>query len=144
MIVQAIGSIACARVLTPFNLIDGQQDRPLQRRTHHHVIRYAPFFHEDSHSSPHMNEIDARRIEDDIKVTLKRVPTTTKELPIARYLSSEALLPDPRNRTVRILDVIPLPDDDEWAMPYLRQFDPVLSGMPRIFRAIAPGTRVHA
>ncbi|KAF8518184.1 kinase-like domain-containing protein [Gautieria morchelliformis] len=82
--------------------------------------------HEDSRSSPHANVIDARRIEDGIKVTLKRVPTTTKELPIARYLSSEALLSDPRNRTVRILDVIPLPDDDEWAMlvmPYLRQFD---------------------
>jgi hypothetical protein len=70
--------------------------------------------------------IDAVRVEDDVKVILKHVPTTTQELPTARYLSSEALLSDPRNRAVRILDVILLPGDDKWAllvMPYLRQFD---------------------
>jgi hypothetical protein len=73
-----------------------------------------------------MNVIDARRVEDDVKVILKQAPTITQELPIACYLSSEALLSDPRNRAVRILDVIPLPGDDEWVllvMPYLRQFD---------------------
>jgi hypothetical protein len=70
--------------------------------------------------------IDARRIEDDVKVILKHVPTTTQELPICRYLSSKALLSDPRNRAVRILDMILIPGDDEWAllvMPYLRLFD---------------------
>ncbi|KAF8518172.1 kinase-like domain-containing protein [Gautieria morchelliformis] len=85
-----------------------------------------PFLYEDSHSTRYMNVIDAMRVEDDVKVILKHVPTTTQELPIARYLSSEALLSDPRNRTVRILDVILLPGDDEWAllvMPYLRRFD---------------------
>jgi len=69
--------------------------------------------------------IDARRIEDDVKVTIKRVRTWTEEIPIARYLSSEALLSDPRNRSVPIIDVIPLPGDDEWAllvMPFLRVF----------------------
>jgi hypothetical protein len=70
--------------------------------------------------------IDARRVKDDVKVILKWAPTTTQELPIALYLSSEALLSDPRNCAVRILDVMLLPGDDEWAllvMPYLRQFD---------------------
>ncbi|KAF8518180.1 kinase-like domain-containing protein [Gautieria morchelliformis] len=85
-----------------------------------------PLYHEDSRPTRYMNVIDATRVEDDAKVILKRVPTTTQELPTSRYLSSEALLSDPRNRAVRILDVIPLPGDDEWAllvMPYLRQFD---------------------
>ncbi|KAF8518174.1 kinase-like domain-containing protein [Gautieria morchelliformis] len=85
-----------------------------------------PLYHEDSRSARYMNVLDARRVEDDVKVILKRAPTTTQEIPIARYLSSEALLSDPRNRAVRILDVIPLPGDDEWAllvMPYLRRFD---------------------
>jgi hypothetical protein len=70
--------------------------------------------------------IDARRVKDGVKVILKWAPTTTQELPIALYLSSEKLLSDPRNRAVRILDVMLLPGDDEWAllvMPYLRQFD---------------------
>ena len=82
--------------------------------------------HLKSFSRKYANLMDARRIEDDFKVTIKRVLTWTEEIPIARYLSSEAFLSDPRNRTVPILDVIPLPDDDEWAllvMPFLRRSD---------------------
>jgi hypothetical protein len=70
--------------------------------------------------------MDAFRIRDNIKVTLKLVPTGTEQIPIALYLSSDPLLSDRRNRTVRILDVVPLPDDDEWGllvMPFLREFD---------------------
>ncbi|KAF8479931.1 hypothetical protein JB92DRAFT_1771577 [Gautieria morchelliformis] len=92
-----------------------------------------------------MNVVDARRVEDDVKVILKHVPTATQELPTARYLSSEVLLSDPRNHTVRILDVILLPGDDEWALPiipYLKQFDdlsfPISGRMCRIFPATAP------
>jgi len=72
------------------------------------------------------NVMDAIRIRDDVKVTLKVVSTAAEEIPISLYLSSEALLLDHRNRTVRVSDVIPLPAEDELAllvMPFLRAFD---------------------
>jgi hypothetical protein len=70
--------------------------------------------------------IDAIRLADNVKVSLKLVLTKTEQVPIALYLSSETLLSDPRNRSVRILDFIPLPTNDDWAllvMPFLREFD---------------------
>jgi hypothetical protein len=47
------------------------------------------------------------------------------EIHIALYLSSPQMRSDPRNRTVVILDVIPIHGDSEQVilvMPYLRQF----------------------
>lgn len=70
--------------------------------------------------------LDAIRISDGRKVVLKRVSTSTEEIPIARYLSSEPLLSDPRNNAVPILDTILLPDDDNTAllvMPLLFPMD---------------------
>ena len=77
-------------------------------------------------SCKYINLIDARQVENDVKVTIKRVLMWTEEIPIACYLSSETLLLHLRNCTVPILDVIPLPDDDELVllvMPYLWTFD---------------------
>ncbi|HEV7736763.1 MAG TPA: hypothetical protein VGO47_05240 [Chlamydiales bacterium] len=70
--------------------------------------------------------IDAIRLSDNVKVVLKRVQTTTEEIPIGLYFSREDLRNDPRNHCVQILDVILCPDTDEEAfivMPFLRHFD---------------------
>ncbi|KZT41079.1 hypothetical protein SISSUDRAFT_1117906 [Sistotremastrum suecicum HHB10207 ss-3] len=70
--------------------------------------------------------MDATRLSDNRTVILKITPTSTKELPIWQYLTSPALLQDSRNHCVPILDVHPLPDDDESAitvMPLLIIFN---------------------
>ncbi|KIJ23929.1 hypothetical protein M422DRAFT_120389, partial [Sphaerobolus stellatus SS14] len=69
--------------------------------------------------------LDAIRTSDKVKVIIKRVKTNTEEIPIGCYLSSDLLRKDPRNRSVHILDVIPLPDNDDEAlivMLFLRSF----------------------
>lgn len=69
--------------------------------------------------------LDAVRIEDNYKVVLKKVRTQTDEIPVARYLSSNELRADSRNRTMPLLDIIPIPADDEHClivMPLLREF----------------------
>ncbi|KAF9475438.1 hypothetical protein BDN70DRAFT_883694 [Pholiota conissans] len=69
--------------------------------------------------------LDGIRIEDNQKVVFKKVATKRHELPIAVHLSSPALRNDPRNHAVPILDVIPIPADDDWAllvMPMLLEF----------------------
>lgn len=71
------------------------------------------------------NVLDAVRIRDKTKVVLKKVRTWSEEISISLYLSSEELLLDPRNRSVRTLEVLPLPDDDSFAilvMPMLMEF----------------------
>ncbi|KIJ46382.1 hypothetical protein M422DRAFT_29249 [Sphaerobolus stellatus SS14] len=82
-------------------------------------IRYC----EDSIPIRHPNVLDARRLSDDLHVALKVVSTGRNEISIVQYLSSKD---DPRNRAVPILDIIPLPGDDNQAllvMPFLRPFD---------------------
>ncbi|KIM39266.1 hypothetical protein M413DRAFT_196498 [Hebeloma cylindrosporum] len=69
--------------------------------------------------------IDATRIDDNLKVVIRQVPTKTDELPILLLLSSPTLKADPRNCTVPLLDVIILPGNDDTAlivMPMLRDF----------------------
>jgi hypothetical protein len=69
--------------------------------------------------------LDAIRISDNQKVVLKKVRTASYEIPVAQLLSSPALRNDPRNHTIPLLDVIPLPADDDWAllvMPALLEF----------------------
>ena len=69
--------------------------------------------------------LDATRIHDGVKVVLKRVRAMGDEIRIALYLSSDKLRSDPRNRTVPILDVIPVHDDPEVVFlvtPYLHEF----------------------
>ncbi|KAJ6621031.1 kinase-like domain-containing protein [Mycena sp. CBHHK59/15] len=69
--------------------------------------------------------LDAVRVSDGEKVVLKRVPTTGEELRIAMLLSSPHLRSDPRNRTIPILEVIPVVHES-WTllvMLYCRRFD---------------------
>lgn len=70
--------------------------------------------------------IDALRLCDGRKVVIKLVRTWTEELPIIQYLTSPTMMSDSRNRSVTLLDVILLPDDDDYAliiMPMLLRFD---------------------
>ncbi|KAJ7031518.1 kinase-like domain-containing protein [Mycena alexandri] len=81
---------------------------------------------EDSVENGRPNVLDAIRISDGSKVVLKRVHTWTAEIGIALYLNSPELRQDSHNRTFRLLDVIPLSDDDDFAilvMPFLRKFN---------------------
>ncbi|RDB27576.1 hypothetical protein Hypma_003904 [Hypsizygus marmoreus] len=82
--------------------------------------------YEDALTITNGNLLDAVRLRDGVKVVLKRVRTSTEEIPIARYFSSPTLSLDPRNKSVPILDIIPLPSDDCHAlivMPLLLPFD---------------------
>lgn len=70
--------------------------------------------------------IDATRISDSKLVMMKVVPSTSTELDINRYLSSEPLREDPRNRCIPLLDVLSHPNDPDMSimvMPYLRGID---------------------
>lgn len=69
--------------------------------------------------------IDATRICDNAKVAIKLVKTSSDEIPIIRYLSSGPRISDRRNRTVPIVEIIPLPETDLHAlivMPILLGF----------------------
>ena len=69
--------------------------------------------------------LDATRIHDGAKVVLKRVLAEGDEIRISLHLSSAQMRSDARNRTVPILDVIPVNGHTEevfLVMPYLRQF----------------------
>ena len=70
--------------------------------------------------------VDATRMSDGKLVYIKRVKTGDKESAIARMLSSEALLADPRNHSVPIIDTFMDNDDPNTSyivMPFLRLFD---------------------
>ncbi|KAJ6602637.1 hypothetical protein DFH09DRAFT_1069021 [Mycena vulgaris] len=54
--------------------------------------------------------LDATRIDDGKKVILKRVLNDGHELGIIKYLNTPSVRSDPRNRTIPLLDIIPLPD----------------------------------
>ncbi|KAJ7159948.1 kinase-like domain-containing protein [Mycena crocata] len=66
--------------------------------------------------------LDATRTHDGQKVILKRVENGSKEIDIIKHLDSARS--DPRNRTIPVLDIFPMPDCP-WTflvMPYCRQF----------------------
>ncbi|KAI0356686.1 hypothetical protein OH77DRAFT_225771 [Trametes cingulata] len=70
--------------------------------------------------------IDATRVSDGKLVCLKKVRSTSQELEICRYFSSEELRRDPRNHCIPLLDVLPHPTDPDISfmmMPYLRSID---------------------
>jgi hypothetical protein len=58
--------------------------------------------------------MDAIRIKDGVKVMLKIIRDTTRELTTHRFLIEEPLESDPRNHTVPILDTFPfmIPNSD--------------------------------
>ncbi|KAJ7512950.1 kinase-like domain-containing protein [Mycena galericulata] len=109
----------------PFLLTQGYQLRP----------RYSPdwipswtlkrnFYneYEDKLSVHYKRVLDATRIDDGKKVILKRIETDSDEMAIVKYLDS--VRTDPRNRTIPILDIFPMPDSP-WSflvMPYCRRF----------------------
>lgn len=70
--------------------------------------------------------LDAVRTKDNTKVVLRITRSDTDELSLAKRLCDPTLLQNPRNHTVPILDIIPIPDDDEKrvfiVMPMLRNF----------------------
>ncbi|RDB18666.1 hypothetical protein Hypma_014747 [Hypsizygus marmoreus] len=69
--------------------------------------------------------IDAVRVQDNLKVAIKRVSTTTSEIAIGMHLSSSAMSSDPRNHSVAILEILYLPGDGSTAfivMPMLHGF----------------------
>ncbi len=75
--------------------------------------------------------LDAVRMKDGVKVVIRITHTDTTELSMAKRLCSSELLHEPRNHTVPILDVIPIPDDEDkrvfMVMPMLKLFhDPEL------------------
>ncbi|EDR00410.1 uncharacterized protein LACBIDRAFT_334175 [Laccaria bicolor S238N-H82] len=77
--------------------------------------------------------MDTVRIHDGARVVIKEVATWKEEIPIVLYLSSEALRQDPRNCAVPILDILLLPDTDEFALMVM----PMLLGFARLpFRRI--------
>lgn len=70
--------------------------------------------------------IDATRLSDGKLVMMKVIPSTSAELDICRYFSSEPLRDDPRNRCIPLLEVLSHPDDPDvsiMVMPYLRNID---------------------
>ncbi|KAJ7051162.1 hypothetical protein C8F01DRAFT_646956 [Mycena amicta] len=85
-------------------------------------VNYADF--EDTISDPRENVLDAIRLSDGCKVVLRKILTWTPELNIVRYLNNPDLLESPQNRTVRLLDVITLPDSEVMLLviPFLRLF----------------------
>ncbi|KAF5384218.1 hypothetical protein D9615_003107 [Tricholomella constricta] len=75
--------------------------------------------------------MDATRLSDGSKVVIKLVQTWRKEIPIAQYLSSPEAMSDPRNHTIPVFDILPLPNDDSEAlmiMPQVLHFNP--PGLP--------------
>lgn len=69
--------------------------------------------------------IDAVRISDGKKVVVKMVPTNTDELPMIQFLNKPNLRTDKRNKMVEVIDMLLLPDTDEYAlvvMPKLMLF----------------------
>ncbi|KAJ7051155.1 hypothetical protein C8F01DRAFT_1340619, partial [Mycena amicta] len=105
----------------PLLLAKGYQLRPRYRQgldpPSFRVV--CPKFHQRE------NVLDAIRISDGCKVVLRKILTWTPELDIVRYLNNPDLLESPQNRTVRLLDVITLPDSEVMlvVIPFLRLFD---------------------
>lgn len=52
------------------------------------------------------------------------VPTHTDELPIVQFLNSPKLRADRRNRMVEVIDVLLLPDTDEYALMVMPRLIP--------------------
>ena len=70
--------------------------------------------------------IDATRVVDGQLVYLKKVLSSSHELEICRFFSSESLRRDPRNHCVPLVEVLPHPTDPETSfivMPFLRNID---------------------
>ncbi|GAW00759.1 hypothetical protein LENED_002309 [Lentinula edodes] len=68
--------------------------------------------------------MDALRISDSYMVAMKRVKGSTGEENIASFFSNEEHNTNPRNRCIRVLEVLPIPGNDDEkiiVMPWLRK-----------------------
>ncbi|KAG2363391.1 hypothetical protein BDR07DRAFT_1356392 [Suillus spraguei] len=80
---------------------------------------------EDGIVPPHYLVLDARRIQDGARVSLKRIDVSRHpyEIEIGRYFSTPPLSIDPANHCIPIYDVLEVPSDDHTVilvMPLLR------------------------
>ncbi|KAJ7074511.1 kinase-like domain-containing protein [Mycena amicta] len=103
---------------------------PNWRRRRGQLELWMPFFRtprnaEDEISIITGNVLDAVRISDGQKVVLKLLESTSAEIGIHQYLDSPPLRSDPRNHTIPVLDVLPLPDTPFSILvtPFCREFD---------------------
>ncbi|KAJ7078432.1 kinase-like domain-containing protein [Mycena belliarum] len=112
----------------PFLLAHGYQLRPRYRPdwVPSWILKESRYnLHEDSLAIYFDSVLDATRIHDGRKVILKRVPNDGDEVKIIKYLTAPSARSDPRNRTIPLLDILPLPDSP-WSflvMPYCRKFN---------------------
>ncbi|KAJ3782090.1 kinase-like domain-containing protein [Lentinula aff. detonsa] len=74
---------------------------------------YKNMFAEDGQHSIHSAIMDALRISDSLVVAMKRVEISTGEDQIATLFSDDAHNSDPRNHSVRIIEVLPVPEGNE-------------------------------
>ncbi|KAL5530900.1 hypothetical protein ACEPAG_3776 [Sanghuangporus baumii] len=126
----------------PFDLNDGERwwrdhydmlkEHGYQLRLRYHpewkpswTRKQLPIVREDSFVTYHPKVIDAVRLSDGLRVSIKKLRKGSNELEIARYLDSEELRKDPRNITVPILDVFSEEEDtmEFMVVPLLKSFD---------------------
>ncbi|KAF8217735.1 kinase-like domain-containing protein [Mycena galopus ATCC 62051] len=75
-----------------------------------------------AHLEQNCDVLDAIRIEDGKKVVMKWLAADSSEVQCIQYLSN---ISDPRNRTIPVLQILPLPNDIDVlvVMPYGRRFN---------------------
>ncbi|KAJ3720082.1 hypothetical protein C8R42DRAFT_722740 [Lentinula raphanica] len=95
--------------------------------------RYRP---EDGQFMIHPDVMDALRVSDSPVVALKRVQVFTGEARIATLFSDDTHNLDKRNHCVRILEVLPVPDEDDEQFLVMLWMRPVMD--PR-FRTVGEG-----
>ncbi|KAJ7031520.1 hypothetical protein C8F04DRAFT_411096 [Mycena alexandri] len=83
-----------------------------------------PLEYEDVIHEARPNVLDAVRVSDGTKVVLKRVRTCTSEIPLGVYFKFNRDLEDPHNHTYRLLDIIPLANDENFALIGMHVNDP--------------------
>ncbi|KAJ3760669.1 kinase-like domain-containing protein [Lentinula raphanica] len=91
---------------------------------------------EDGQFMIHPDVMDALRISDSLVVALKRVKVFTGEARIATLFSDDTHNLDKRNHCVRILEVLPVPDEDDEKFLVMLWMRPVMD--PR-FRTVGEG-----
>ncbi|KAK7014216.1 kinase domain-containing protein [Favolaschia claudopus] len=86
---------------------------------------FFPQIYEDERAIFYDQVMDAARASDGRKVILKHIESDGNEMDIIKFLDSPPARKDPRNRTIPVLDIIPIPETS-WSflvMPYCREFN---------------------
>ncbi|KAJ3720052.1 kinase-like domain-containing protein [Lentinula raphanica] len=93
---------------------------------------------EDGQEMIHPDVMDALRMSDSLVVALKRVKVSTGDERIATLFSNDANKLDPRNHCVHLLEVLPIPDEDDRKFLVMTWMRPVMN--PR-FRTVGEGVQ---